>query len=141
MIVITFVWVGFVGAISFMEAWLKFQAPNVTTELGLGIGQLVFGALNSVEIVCLILILLIGVSEERIRKTMIRNLFFISLIVLLFQTFWLLPALNVRASAIIEWREVAPSKLHLWYVLLEIVKVISLTVVGFKCLNQFKNNK
>ena len=26
----SFVWLGFVGAISFMEAWLKFRAPGVT---------------------------------------------------------------------------------------------------------------
>jgi len=45
-IAITFIWIGFIGAISFMEAWLKFQAPGVTTELGLSIGQLVFKALN-----------------------------------------------------------------------------------------------
>jgi len=38
----TFVWIGFVCAISFMEAWLKFRAPGITVPLGLGIGRLVF---------------------------------------------------------------------------------------------------
>ena len=37
-----FLWIGFVSAISFMEAWLKFRAPGVTLTLGLGIGRLVF---------------------------------------------------------------------------------------------------
>ena len=41
-----FLWIGFVGAISFMEAWLKFKAPGVTMPIGLGIGKLVFNALN-----------------------------------------------------------------------------------------------
>jgi hypothetical protein len=41
-IAIPFVWFGFVCAISFMEAPLKFQAPNITVELGLGIGRIVF---------------------------------------------------------------------------------------------------
>ena len=55
-IAIPFVWLGFVCAISFMEAPLKFQAPNITIPLGLGIGYLVFHALNKVEIVlCLLL--------------------------------------------------------------------------------------
>ena len=45
----TFLWIGFVCAISFMEAWLKFRAPGITRPLGLGIGRLVFKALNKVE--------------------------------------------------------------------------------------------
>jgi hypothetical protein len=40
----TFVRIGFLGAISFMEAWLKFKAPGVT--LPISIGRLVFSALN-----------------------------------------------------------------------------------------------
>ena len=45
------VWLGFVLGISFLEAPLKFRAPGITRELGLGIGKLVFGALNKVELV------------------------------------------------------------------------------------------
>lgn len=40
-----FIWIGFVGVISFMEAWLKFRAPGITLSLGLGIGRLVFGGI------------------------------------------------------------------------------------------------
>ena len=48
-IISVFIWVGMIIAISFMEAWLKFRAPGVTLPIGLGIGRLVFGALNRVE--------------------------------------------------------------------------------------------
>ena len=41
-----FVWLGMVLAISFIEAPLKFRAPGVTLAIGLGIGRLVFRALN-----------------------------------------------------------------------------------------------
>ena len=41
-----FVWLGMVLAISFLEAPLKFRAPGITIALGLGIGRLVFRALN-----------------------------------------------------------------------------------------------
>src|ERR1039458_5793627 len=47
----TFVWLGMVFAISFLEAPLKFRAPGVDLRIGLGIGRLVFRALNSVEAV------------------------------------------------------------------------------------------
>lgn len=46
---VSFVWLGMVLAISFLEAPLKFRAPNVTLQIGLGIGRLVFRALNTVE--------------------------------------------------------------------------------------------
>ena len=46
---IAFIWAGFVCAISFMEAWLKFRAPGVTLPVGLSIGRLIFSALNKVE--------------------------------------------------------------------------------------------
>lgn len=44
-----------VGAISFVEAPLKFRAPNITLALGLGIGKLVFQMLNRIEIVFAVL--------------------------------------------------------------------------------------
>ena len=50
-IAVTFVWLGMVLAISFLEAPLKFRAPNVTLQIGLGIGRLVFRALNAAEVV------------------------------------------------------------------------------------------
>ncbi|WP_200881112.1 hypothetical protein [Cellulophaga sp. E6(2014)] len=63
-IAITFIWVGFIGAISFMEAWLKFRAPGIDTALGLGIGQLVFSALNKVEITSAVLIVLLSIASK-----------------------------------------------------------------------------
>jgi hypothetical protein len=56
-VAVVFVWLGMVLAISFIEAQLKFRAPNVTLQTGLGIGRLVFRALNTVEVVLAIVIL------------------------------------------------------------------------------------
>lgn len=47
----TFVWLGMVLAISFLEAPIKFRAPGITVPLGVGIGRLVFRALNGCEAV------------------------------------------------------------------------------------------
>src|SRR3954468_14942301 len=47
---LTFVWLGMVLAISFVEAPLKFRAPGVTLQIGLGIGRLVFRVLNGCEL-------------------------------------------------------------------------------------------
>jgi hypothetical protein len=62
-VAVVFVWLGMVLAISFLEAPLKFRAPNVTLQIGLGIGRLVFRALNTVEVVLAIVILLTSLAS------------------------------------------------------------------------------
>jgi hypothetical protein len=62
-IAVVFVWLGMVLAISFLEAPLKFRAPNVTLQIGLGIGRLVFRALNAVEVVIAVVILVATVAS------------------------------------------------------------------------------
>lgn len=130
-IIFTFIWIGFVGAISFMEAWLKFQAPGITTELGLGIGQLVFGALNKVEITCALLLLgILYYSRVTSKSLVITPYFLIAIMLLVLQTLWLLPALDERAAMIIQGLPVPESSLHFIYVVAEIIKVVVLFIHG-----------
>lgn len=128
---ITFLWIGFVGAISFMEAWIKFRAPGITVPLGLGIGRLVFKALNRVEsLFALILMICYFLFKERMDLTG-SILYFVPTLLLILQTIWLLPALDVRAELHIQGLPVPHSKkLHLYYVGFEIIKVISLICSG-----------
>ncbi|GAA4275622.1 hypothetical protein [Aquimarina mytili] len=128
-----FIWIGCVCAISFMEAWLKFQAHGITTKLGLGIGQLVFYALNKVEIACAVLVSICLFASKITSKWFLGwPLLLLPLFILGLQSSWLLPALDHRADAIISGQELPKSRLHLWYVILEIVKVISLFISGMK---------
>ncbi|HET8860753.1 hypothetical protein [Marivirga sp.] len=134
-VIVLFLWIGFVCAISFMEAWLKFQAPGVTLPIGLSIGRLVFGALNKVEWVFALAILLTSFVKQRgsIKR---QNLYFlIPFLILILQSIWLLPELDVRAVQLIEGQVVPPSNLHFYYVGCEVVKVIALVSIGIK---QFK---
>ncbi|WP_259367316.1 hypothetical protein [Cellulophaga baltica] len=121
-IAITFIWVGFIGAISFMEAWLKFRAPGIDTALGLGIGQLVFSALNKVEITSAIVILVLSVASKEKNSLRLQGLIYTAVAILVLQSVWLLPALDTRANLIRDGVVLGKSKLHLWYVLVEIVK-------------------
>lgn len=133
-IISAFLWIGFVGAISFMEAWLKFQAPGVSLELGLGIGKLVFSALNKVEWV-LAIIILINLLILRENFFSLKNLLFaVPLIFLVIQSFWLLPALDLRADQQIQGDQLAASNLHFYYVGMEIIKVVCLFLFGIKYL-------
>lgn len=137
-LIATFVWIGFVCAISFMEAWLKFQAPGITLALGLGIGRLVFNALNKVEWILALAVFFNLLLSRSSLLTFRNSAFFIPLILLIIQTVWLLPELDARAIMHIEGREVAPSGLHFYYVAIEAAKVICLTIFG---LSQLKTAK
>ena len=65
LIVTPILWLGFVLSISFMEAWLKFQAEGVTQIIGLSIGRLVFNALNKVELFFFANLLIAGIIERK----------------------------------------------------------------------------
>lgn len=125
-----YLWLGFVLAISFLEAWLKFQAPGITIPLGLGIGRLVFFALNKTECFFAVLILLMQIKSGNWKQ--IRMEWSALLIILLLQTFWLLPLLDARAEKVIQMVEIEPSNLHYYYVALEMIKVLILFVFGKK---------
>ena len=57
--------IGAIVAISFLEAPLKFAAPGITIPLGLGIGRLVFTALNVLTGVALALLALVSLVRPR----------------------------------------------------------------------------
>lgn len=128
--IVTFLWIGFVCAISFMEAWLKFRAPGVSLPIGLGIGRLVFNALNKVEWVFAVTILAHIFLIKSPVITTASLMYYIPLMLLIIQTFWVLPALDARAELYIQGKPVPPSNLHFYFVGMETVKVVSLGIFG-----------
>lgn len=129
-IAIPFVWFGMVGAISFLEAPLKFRAPNVTLALGLGIGKIVFQTLNRIEI-ALALMMLAAFFFQRPAANAPLYVFAAICLVLLAQTVWLLPLLNARAEMIIaDQTNIPPSNAHWIFVAFEAAKFVLLFVLG-----------
>jgi hypothetical protein len=61
--------------------------------------------------------------------------FLLALLILIVQTIWLLPLLDKRAGEIIEGRQIEHSRLHIYFVMGEAFKVLSLCITGF---NLFK---
>lgn len=133
-LIVSFVWIGFVCAISFMEAWLKFRAPGVTLPIGLGIGRLMFNALNKVEWVFAVTILANIFLTKSPVLTTANLVYYIPLSLLIIQTFWTLPALDTRAALYIQGQTAPPSNLHFYFIGMEIVKVVSLGVFGVSLL-------
>jgi hypothetical protein len=128
-IAVPFVWFGFIGAISFLEAPLKFQAPNITIPLGLGIGRLVFFALNKIEIVLAILMLASFIKVKPKNKLQLYSFAVIALLLIL-ETVWLLPVLDARATEVINGTAPPFSNGHLIYIAFDAIKFVLLFVLG-----------
>ena len=126
---ISFIWVGMLGGISFLEAPLKFRAPGITLGLGLGIGRLVFQALNMVEIVFAVILAATFLIARRDRGLPFYLFVGVSLLLAL-QTFWLLPELDVRAELVIRGESPPGSNTHILYIVFELVKILTLLVMG-----------
>ncbi|MFS8098713.1 hypothetical protein LFM09_16395 [Lentzea alba] len=121
------IWLGMVLAIS-IEAPLKFRAPGITLPLGLGIGRLVFRALNVAEIV---LATATALTLALAPRPLAAALLFIALAVTLAaQVLLLRPRLEARAQLIIDGGTPPRSRAHLAYIVLECAKLLMLTTFG-----------
>ena len=129
-VISTFVWIGFVCSISFMEAWLKFRAPGISVPLGLGIGRLVFKALNLVEWILGITVVVTLLLSRDLSGNPGSLYLLAPLLILVIQTWYALPELSARAEMHMKGWIVPPSKLHFYYVAMEAVKVICLIIYG-----------
>jgi hypothetical protein len=124
---VSFTWLGMVLAISFLEAPIKFRAPGITIPLALGIGRLVFRALNRVELVLLALAL-VGVAV--VPRPVLVGLAAALAVLVAVQLVGVRPALNRRSDRVLAGEELPRSRGHLVYVALELVKVVLLVALG-----------
>lgn len=126
---VTFTWLGMVLAISFLEAPLKFRAPGVTVPLGLGIGRLVFRALNGVEAACaaVVVVALVVGRPGTVAVTAV----VVAVACLLVQLAAVRPVLSRRTERVLAEEDTGRrSHAHLVYIGLEVVKVAALLVLG-----------
>ncbi|MGC4107612.1 MAG: hypothetical protein QM753_14930 [Thermomicrobiales bacterium] len=127
-VALVFVWLGMVIAISFIEAPLKFRAPGVTRELGLGIGRFVFKALTACE---LLLAVATGVALAMDGGSRATWWAFAPLVaILVAQLAMLHTVMDRRAARIVAGESVPPSPHHLIYIGLEGAKVMLLIAAG-----------
>ncbi|HEY4327567.1 MAG TPA: hypothetical protein VGN20_26515 [Mucilaginibacter sp.] len=123
-------WLGFFMAISFMEAPLKFTAPNLSMAEGLQIGKIVFKSLNISEWAFLIIILLTCMVKKTSRTGF--YLIIAISIILVMETAWLLPILDANADKIIKGEPQAGHFAHWGYIILEVIKVPVLLLIGLE---------
>jgi hypothetical protein len=131
----TFTWLGMVIGISFIEAPLKFRAPGVTIPVGLGIGRLVFRALNVVESVLAIgLVVAVALGGFAVP---VGVLVVVALVLLAVQLVAIRPRLNRRTDRVLnapDGVDLPRSRAHVAYVAVELLKVVTLVSLGIASL-------
>ncbi|QFU90349.1 hypothetical protein [Amycolatopsis sp. YIM 10] len=125
---LTFTWLGMVLGISFLEAPLKFRAPGVTVPLGLGIGRLVFAALNRIEVVLAVAVWAALLLGSRSTGALVAT--GAVSVVLLVQLVAVRPALTRRSDRVLAGEDGPRSRAHLVYIGLEVLKAAGLIALG-----------
>ncbi|MFD1210868.1 hypothetical protein ACFQ36_02275 [Arthrobacter sp. GCM10027362] len=120
-------WLGIIIGISLIEAPLKFQAPGITIPLGLGIGRLVFTAMNIVELVIAALLLLSCVRAGVDRR--FRGLLWGAVGVLLVKVAVIRPLLNQETDRVLAGLSQGGSATHLFYIAADGVLIILLVLL------------
>jgi hypothetical protein len=133
-VAVLFTWLGMVLAISFLETPLKFRAPGVTLQIGLGIGRLVFRALNVIELkfaAVLVVTLVVSVPPARIVLGVA-----VAVTALLVQVALVRPMLARRSDRVLAGESRPRSRAHYWYIGLELVKLAELPTVGVMAMSR-----
>ena len=125
-IALSWLWLGMVLAISFLEAPLKFRVVDLRT--GLAIGRVVFRALNGVEALLGVLLAIALLAGQPGRTAAIAGA--VAIVMLAVQLVAVRPALARRSNRVLAGEDGPRSHAHLWYVGLELVKVAGLAVAG-----------
>jgi len=130
---LSFIWLGLVLGISFLESWVKFRAELITRTIGLDVGRNVFHALNRVEVLLALMTFLLGIKGCSVApsNSLITSVTFAPVAIVTLQVLWLQPKLDARARTIIKGGTPPAHWTHQVYVLLEVAKVHALACMPF----------
>lgn len=132
-LILTVLWFGVVFAISFIEAPLKFQAPDITIPLGLGIGRLVFAALNIVEAVILVSLIIVSLKGALARVDSGRFKLLLGLILIYVAKVAVVrPPLNARTDLVLQGADPGESIWHYVYIGLDVLLLTLLLIFVLK---------
>ena len=137
---VPFIWFSMVAAISFLETPLKFKAPGITIPLAVGIGRIVFKALNMVEAVLAAALLAAAFSGPKTVPAPAAAAIAVAALALAVQVLVLRPRMERRTRLLAQpaagggTAAKASTTSHISYVVVEMVKIIALPVAGIAVL-------
>ena len=127
-LVLPAVWLGLIIAIDFIEAPLKFQAPGITIPLGLGIGRLVFTAMNAVEVVLAVVLAVALLRRPRPARAVLGAAGLVAAL-LLVKTAVIRPLLAAHTEAVLAGTSSGGSFAHYAYIAVDGVLFLGLIVL------------
>lgn len=127
---IAYVWFGLVLGVSFLATPIKFRAKSLTRPVALDVGRTTFHAFGKLEWALSVALVVITVQIRSSLEPVDWFLIALVLVIVVGQTLWLIPRLDVRVEAIIAGEEVPRSHLHSVYAGAEFAKAIALLLLG-----------
>ena len=129
-------WVGLLLGVSFVATPAKFLAPHLTMSVALEVGKATFHIFNKVEwVVAIIVAGLTLASNLNIHRWIFIGGLFLLLAV---KTFYLLPALDVRADIVIAGGTPNPRVLHWLYIIADLLEIILASIGSWWFMSQNK---
>ncbi|SFV27633.1 hypothetical protein [Thermoflavifilum thermophilum] len=135
-VLISFVWLGFFSAISFMEAPVKFQAPHLSLSIGVEVGRVVFQTSQMVQWMFFLLLLLSLLRAGKLFSTLWIGWVGLMLIMLA-ESCWLFPVLDRQAQQVIQGHVLPMTTIHWVFVGTELLKIPCLLFLGWKTMKIF----
>ncbi|MEM8925144.1 MAG: DUF4149 domain-containing protein [Actinomycetota bacterium] len=127
---LAFVWLGLVLGVSFLATPVKFRAPSLTRPVALDVGRTTFHAFGKVEWVASAVLVVAAVATASSIGWPIVALVAAVVALVVFQTAWMIPRLDVRVQTIIDGGSPPPSRLHTVYAGSEGAKALLLLAIG-----------
>lgn len=132
-------WAGLILGVSFIATPVKFMAPHLTVPVALEIGKVTFHLFNKIEWgICLFVVLITANIRGSYFKWFFTGML---LIILILQTFWLLPTLDVRVAQVISGGPSIPGPLHWFYIGADILKIMIALMGAYWITYQVKDER
>lgn len=123
------VWAGLSIGVAFVATPAKFLAPSLSLPVALDVGRQTFAVYGAAELALLLTLVIVGaLSKARLCWALALA---VPGAIVVGQSLWLLPALDLRVAAILaDAPPVPPSSLHTLYIVAEALKVLALLGAG-----------
>lgn len=127
-------WVGLIVGVSFIATPAKFLAPHFMMSVALEVGKATFHIFTKVEwVICIIVATITIFSNLNLRRWVFIGGLFVLLSV---KTFFLLPALDVKADRVIAGDIANPGILHWLYIVADILEIVLAAAGSFWFMRQ-----
>lgn len=121
---------GLVAGVSFIATPIKFRAASLTIPVALDVGHVTLHALNRIEwLLAALLALLVAHFRDRLGR-IAPGLAILAIGLVILQSVWLLPMLDVRTEMVIQGQSLPPSPLHALFIAAETLKLLALGALG-----------